>query len=189
MAGTVRVDSVLTKDGRTVPGTLAAGDYHLGKLVMEYDSTSYTTSSSSFVLLKEWTNQTGFSPNSVLEFFYHVPTRKDNTGWGGLYFEPNVSFDGGTTYYSLGTCGYDGGIMALGTDMIHYYSNIFMIYPEQSSSYDFRLKLNFKVYSGTSVVNGNHDINGINTNTNYWVNGDSHLQHWMHYIVKEWIPA
>lgn len=173
------------------PGFYLTGQYLPGKTIMEYDSTTYATASAAFVDLKIWTNVTGYTAGSKLELYYHVPCRNDGAGWGGAYIEPNISFDGGTTYYSLGHGGFDGGCMNIGGDDIHYQNNLIWIDPNQASAYQLRMKFRYAVYDQTVTVNGSHDINGADAgyNSNYLTTNNSHLQHFMHYILREWIPV
>jgi len=170
-------------------GAMDFGEYILGKMVLEVDSTTYSTTSTGFLDFKTWTNQTGFTANSLLEICYHVPTRSDTTNWGGLYIEPWISFNNGTNWLSLGHGGYDGGVMMISSNSIHHYNNLMVIDPAQTATYSVRLKFRYRVYdASTGIVNGSHDINGgAGLNSSYLTNNSSHLQHFMHYTIKEWI--
>lgn len=182
-----------TLDGSTrPPGIPLTGQWHFTKLVTEYDSTAYATASAlTIVDMKTWTNQTGFKAGSKLELYYHVPCRNDSASWGGGYIEPNISFDGGTTWYSLGHCGYDGGVMNVTNYEIHNYNNIIWIDPNQASAYQVRLKFRFCSYDGTLLVNSGNVINNGWTgyNSNFLTVNNCCYQHYMHYILKEWTPV
>lgn len=188
MTSVLVADSILNASGTQRPEFLInQGEYTLGKTIYEADCTTYATSSSrSFVDLKTWSNQTGFSPNGVFEFYYHIPCRNDG-GWGGAYTEVQISYDDGSTWYGLGNSGFDGGVMMYEGNNIHYYNNLMMIYPEQTSEYTARFKFRFCAYSNTIKVNGSHDINGRRTGGMSYFQNESRY-HCMHYTLKEWVP-
>lgn len=185
---TVQVDSLTNTSGKTLNG-----DYVLGKVYKVYDSTSYSTSSArTFVDGPILTNLTGFKGNSLIELFYHVPGRNDSTSWGGMYVEPNVSFDNGSTYSSLGHTGYDV-VMVYNSNTILSYNNTIWINPNQTADFTMKFKFRFCSYDGTTYINGIRDINDAGTetsgsNSNFLTTDDSHLQHFFHIIVKEWRP-
>ena len=188
MSSQLIVDQIVTSDGVTRPsGLIPASGYYLGKTIFDRDTSSYSTASGSFVDLVTFGNYSGFSPNSILEFYYHIPCRNDTGGWGGCYIEPNISFDNGGTWLSLGTTGYDGGVMTYSSaNTIHYYDNTIMLYPQRSSSYTVRIKFRYKVYDGTVTVNGSNDLNGRATGGTY-LSGYEYT-HFLHYTIKEYIP-
>ena len=66
---TIRTNTAIqTLDGTSRPsGMLLSGNYRLGKVIMEYNSTAYTTTSGTLIDLISWTNQTGFTGGSRLE--------------------------------------------------------------------------------------------------------------------------
>jgi len=187
MSSILYVDSIVTSNGTTrPPGMMPPGSYYAGKFIYEFSTTSIATSSNSFVDMITFTNHTNFTANSILEFYYHVPYRNDSSSWGGAYVEPNISFTNGVSWLSLGTTGYDGGIMTLQANTIHYQNNFIMIYPTQSAKYNVRIKFRHKNYDGTSTVNGSNNLNARATGTNLPGPGS---MHYLHYTIKEWIPS
>ena len=169
-------------------------NYRLGKVIVDYYANSTSTTSSTMSELTTSSNYTGFTGGSSLEFFMHYPARNDTEDWSGGYIEPQLSFDNGSNYYGLGTCGYDGGIMLKNGYAILCYNNAYFIANSTSripsTDYSLKIKWNFSVYSGgTYKINGSHDINGRATNyidTSATIN---RYQHYMHWIIKEWIPV
>lgn len=127
----------------------------------------------------------GFKKGSKIKLIYSVPSRKDGFGWGGLYIEPQISFDSGNTWNSLGSCGYDGGIMANNSAFIGTYTNTILIDPLQSSDFSVIVRLYYKAYPSYPItVNGNHDINNI-SGVAPLMPGDNGLQHFTKVIIEE----
>lgn len=178
-------------------------DFRLGKVIREYDANTITLSSTSMTDMFTGANHTGFTGGSHLELHWYIPTRKDVTGgstdstWNGMYFEPMLSFDNGSNYYSIGTCGYDGGTMTRYASMIHNYTNYAWIQNSgtqipSSGSYTVKIKFRGAEYesSGTGYVNGSHDVNGKNSGS--FIDapaGIDRYQHYSHWMIKEWIPV
>lgn len=107
---------------------------------------------------------------------------------GGGYVEPQISFDGTATWQSLGSTGYDGGIMVLGATGIGSYGNTLLINPEQTSDFSITIRLLYKSYDSDIFINGLHDINGTESGlsgTAPLMNGVNGLQHFTHVIVEE----
>lgn len=175
------------------------GEFRLGKVYADYTSSTFTRATNTLADAFTTGEYTGFTGGSDIEFFLYVPTRNDSTGWGGAYIEPNLSFDGGTTYYSLGSSGYDGGVMGQ-TQLIHNYTKSYWIKNSTSNvpstgTYGIRFKLRFCPYENTSTttINGSHDING-KTGTYNFIDegietGYNRYQHFTHWIIREWIPV
>ena len=173
-------------------------NYRLGKVLVDYSNSSFsTTSSTAFTDMLTSSQYTGFTGGSALEFFMHYPARNDTETWSGGYIEPHLSFDNGSNYYSMGTCGYDGGIMLQNGYGILSYNNHYFITNDATSripdtDYSLKIKWRFKVYSGNYQVNASHDINGGTGYSSSYVDTSSTVnrnQHWMHWIIKEWIPV
>ena len=172
-------------------------EYKLGKVIREYDTTSITVSTTSPVDVFTGANHSGFTGGSHLELMYYMPTRKDGTGqWNGLYIEPQISFDNGSSYYSLGDCGYDGGIMFNGASAIHNYINCMWFQNSgtqipSSGTYTVKLKFRASEYTtaGTGYINGSHSVNGrVSATTLANTSNIDKYQHFTHWILKEWIP-
>ena len=176
-------------------------EFKLGKVIKDYQTTGYTTTSTSMSDLFATSNYTGFTGGSDIEFFFYSPNRRDRTDWSGIYFEPMFSFDNGSNYYSLGTCGYDGGTMVQSGYIIASYQNSYWIQNSNSrlptSNYSLRVKWRWCLYGsgGTGEVNQGHDVNGqIVGGSNNKIDVDSspghaRYQHYFHWIIKEWIPV
>lgn len=154
------------------------------QVISQVDTTG-RTASSSWVLGPTFATLSGFQAGSILKLFYHVPLRHDSTSWGGAYIEPQISFDSGSTWWSLGCSGYDG-VMSNGYANIASYRNELYIDPGQSSTFSATFQFYFRAYTaGTLYWNGSHDVNNV-SNTATIMSGDSGLQHWMHLIVHEY---
>ena len=173
-------------------------EYKLGKVIREYSTTGVTVSSGSAADVFTGANHSGFTGGSHLELMYYMPTRKDGTTrWNGMYFEPQISFDNGSSYYSLGDCGYDGGIMFNGASAIHNYVNSMWFQNSgtqipSSGTYTVKLKFRCSEYdtNGTAYINTSHAING-RVSATYLANTSNidKYQHYAHWILKEWIPV
>ena len=172
-------------------------NYRLGKVLVDYSSSTYATTSTSFTDMVTSSQYTGFTGGSALEFFMHYPARNDTESWSGGYIEPHLSFDNGSNYYSMGTCGYDGGIMINNGFAILCYNNHYFITNDSTSripdtDYSLKIKWRFSAYAGNYQVNISHDINGGSGYSSSYVDTSSTVnrnQHWMHWIIKEWIPV
>jgi hypothetical protein len=130
-----------------------------------------------------FSNITGFKANSLLRIYYSVPCRNGSLGWGGLYFEPQISFNGGSTWQSLGSRGFDA-VMTQGGGSIHASDNLMLIDPGQSSDFSVRMRYYFRSYDGTVIINDSRDINAI-SGTATRMSGDNGNQHFTHFIIEE----
>ena len=183
----------------TGPGTSLNDptNYRLGKVLVDYSSSSYSTTSGSYTDMMTSSQYTGFTGGSALEFFMHYPGRNDTESWSGGYIEPHLSFDNGSNYYSMGTCGYDGGTMIQNGYGILCYNNHYFITNSATSripstDYSLKIKWRFMAYGGNYQVNASHAINSGSGYSQSYVDTSSTVdrnQHWMHWIIKEWIPV
>lgn len=184
----IRVDKIEKPDGNSVPGMIPAGNLITGKIIADYTTSTFSTSSTSMVDLYTFPIQTGFSPGSIYEFFWHVPCRNDSSSWGGAYIEPMVKFNDQDQWHTLGTTGYDAVMTHDGDNTIHTYNNLIYFDTEKFidvESITFRFR--YCAYNSTLTVNGSHDLNGgSGRSTNHLTNRNSHLQHYFHYILKEY---
>ena len=126
----------------------------------------------------------GFTAGSLVKISYLVPCRNVDSNWGGLYIEPQISFDNGSTWNSLGSSGYDGGVMISNGAAIGSYTNTLLISPEQTADFSVRLRFMYKSYSGTAIINGQNDVNNI-SGTASLMSGENGLQHYTKVIVEE----
>jgi hypothetical protein len=165
---------------------LYASDYNIDIVNVQTNSTTYSFTTA-WALGPTFTTISGFLPNSLVRLEYHMPCRNDSTSWGGMYIEPQVSFNGGA-YQSLGSCGYDGSVMNLNAPSIGSYYNSILINPSLSSTFSAQFRFYFRSYDGTSTLNGSHDINLI-SNTATLMSGVNGLQHFSKIIVQGISPS
>ncbi len=125
-----------------------------------------------------------FKAGSLVRISYHFPIRNDSTSWGGCYIEPQISFDEGSTWNSLGSSGYDGGVMNSGSTAIGSYSNTLLIDPQQAADFSVTIRFWHRSYDSTATINGSHDVNNI-SGTATLMSGVNGLQHFTRVIVEE----
>ncbi|MDY2585961.1 hypothetical protein [Winogradskyella aquimaris] len=141
--------------------------------------------SPSWVLGPTFDNITGFKAGSHVKISYLVPSRNNAQGsWGGLYIEPQVSFDNGSTWNSLGSCGYDGGVMIQQSAAIGSYTNTLLIDPQQTTDFDVRVRFYYRSYADVAFINGQNSINNT-SGTAPIMSGTNGLQHFTKVIVEE----
>ena len=152
-----------------INGSLAnlTGVYKIGKVVAEYDSANWSHNSAT--TWKEWptagfTNHTGFTGGNLLHIEYWIPMRNDSSSWGGGYIDTNITFNNGVSWRSLGTPGYDGGVMVASSgNAIHGQNQTYLITNTPSTDYSVQLRFMIKTYDSTVYVNQSHDINRTGT--------------------------
>lgn len=185
MAAILRTNSLASSDGSTIDinGFADTNARYYRQTLRLIDSTS-RTGSTTWSLGATWGPYTGFAGGSILKIHYMIPARNDDAGWGGMYFEPQIQFNGGS-WQSLGSRGYDA-VMTAGVQDIHGTSNCMIIDPGLSSTFSVSLQYYFKSYSGTIWINLNHDLNNISGTANGGLlSGDNGLQHYAHFIIEE----
>lgn len=186
MSGTLKTgiirDIVSAEPSIMVNNIDVAGRYKR-QVYTQIDTTS-RTSSTTWTLGPTFANVTGFQSGSIIKMFYHVPLRYDTTAWGGAYIEPQVSFNSGTTWWSLGSTGYDG-VMSNSYNNIASYRNSIYIDPAATSTFNVQFRFYFRSYTaGTLNWNGSHAIDTI-SGTATKLAGDNGNQHYMHIVVQE----
>jgi hypothetical protein len=89
-------------------------------------------------------------------------------------------------WQSLGSAGYDGGVMSLGYACIASYQQTLFIDPGRSTPFSVQFRFYFKSYDGTVGLNNalGHDIN-LTSGTAALMSGNNGLQHYAHVIVQE----
>jgi hypothetical protein len=181
---TLIVDSISTPSGNRVinVNNLYASNYNVNVLNVQTNSTTYNFGTG-WGLGPTFSNITGFLPSSLIFLQYHMPCRNDSTSWGGMYIEPQVSFNGSGTWQSLGSCGYDGSVMNLGNGAIGSYYNSILIDPGLTSTFSAQFRFYFRSYDSTSILNGSHDINSI-SGTAALMSGINGQQHFSKIIVQ-----
>jgi hypothetical protein len=125
----------------------------------------------------------GFRAGSKIRLTYHVPMRNDSTSWGGGYIEPQIRINGGT-WQSLGSSGYDGGVMNNTSPSIGSYGNTLLIDPAQTNDFTVQTRFYHRAYDGTVKVNGSHDVNNV-SGTGSLMSGINSSQHYTNVLVEE----
>lgn len=163
-------------------GKIDAGDRYQRQFILQRDLTS-RSSGQSWTQGPVFDEITGFKANSWLHLYYLVPTRNNDAGWGGCYIEPQIQFNQDGTWHSLGSCGYDGGVMGH-EDRIVAYRNFMLIDPQQTNDFSIQFRFYFRSYSNTVYWNGNRDI-GLTSETANLLNSNINDNHHMHVKIKE----
>ena len=142
---------------KITPGT----GYYSQRAITQVDTTG-RTSSTSWTLGPTFDLISDFRPGSLILLTYYVPMRNDSTSWGGGYIEPQVNFNSGS-WQSLGSSGYDGGVMRLGQASIASYYQTILIDPALLATFTAQFRFYFRSYDGTVGWNNgiNHDINVV----------------------------
>ena len=155
--------------------------YYTRQIVTQVDTTNRTSGTS-------WTLGPTFASiscaaNSLIKFSYHIPMRNDAGGWGGMYIEPQVSFNGGT-WQSLGSSGYEN--MTSSSADISSYDNQILVTPGITSAFTAQFRIYFRSYEGTVGLNNAlaHEINTV-SGTATIMSGDNGNQHYLHAVVEE----
>jgi hypothetical protein len=159
--------------------------YYTRQFIVETD-TADRSFGTGWTLVYTGANRTGFKAGSIIRFTYQIPFRNESTSWGGAYTEPQVSFNN-STWITLGSSGYDGNVMELGSQSIATYTKSILINPSlQGVNTDFQFRFRFycRSYDGTALWNQSHDINGVSgTATN--ASGLNLLQHYATFHIEE----
>ena len=136
----------------------------------------------------EFPNIPNFAAGSVVRLYYHVPTRKDIASWGTWFLEPQISYNGGSTWASLGGAGFDGGGAIYGYASIGVYRNTILIDPQQSTGFGVQIRILAIPYE-TGVNQGlgayGTAINTISGTAALDTTGINAQQHHTHIIVEE----
>jgi hypothetical protein len=207
--GTIRGVTVDTNYVRSAAGTnainvpkLSSGPVGFGGgarytrgITMQINKADFTVTTAGLTIDgASFGNITGIAPSSILKFTYVVPTRSDTaTTWGGLYIEPQISFnatDSNPKWYALGTSGYDGAAMFLNSSSIATYVNTFLIDPvpgthsgvAAGAEYSARFRFKMKSYDGSTLINLSHEIGGRVGSETLLTSLDPHF---FHIIVEE----
>ena len=125
-----------------------------------YNSNNYTVYNW-WQLIPIGVNTLGLSANSKFKLTYNIPVRNDSWGWGGCYIEPQVSYNNGASWFSLGSSGYDGSTMNNNSPSIGTYTNSVLVDPSISTTYNVLVRFYMRTYDGTAWINGNHDLGNV----------------------------
>ena len=181
----LRVSGIATTAGtqKLSVANISEQGFYTRNIIVQVDTTG-RTSGTSYTLGPTFDN-ISCAGNSLVKMMYHVPMRNDAASWGGIYIEPQVSFNDGA-WQSLGTTGHD--MMALSSGEIMTYRNEILITPGISTSFTTKFRFYFRSYEGTVGWNNgiNHDINAQPVGNATLMSGNNGLQHFMHIIVEEY---
>ena len=164
--GTISASS-FTGDGSQLTGI--SSPYTPCKSYKFNHTTTSTCGTGNAVVIKQFPAQTIQAGKNV-DMYLRLPARNDSTSWGGLYVQINVQVNGGT-WYNLGNSGYDGNVMEYGQSIStsHHHKLLDFIANagvSSSSSYTVSFEVTGRSYSGTTTINGSHDINKTTSGLN-----------------------
>lgn len=187
MASTIKVDSLADSSGieRINLSKINQNGLYIRKVYTEVDTTNRSVGTG-WTLMWTGTNQTDFKAGSKIRLMYHMALRNNSGSWGGGYIEPQISFNN-SAWYSLGSSGYDGGVMSMDTGTIASYNNSIIIDPSlQGITGDFSVTIRFyaKSYDGTLLWNQDHDLSA-NSGTATAASGINFTQHYCNYTIEE----
>lgn len=160
--------------------------YYVRQSIVQVYSSAWTVTNT-WSLAVTFDSLPEFKAGSLIEMDYLFPCRNDSASWGGMFIEPQVSFNGGTSWSSLGSSGYDGGIMHSGSADIGSYYNSMTIDPGQSSNFIPRFRFYMRSYDGTTSINNGGNSNDVNniSGTATLLSGNNGLQHFGRINVRE----
>jgi hypothetical protein len=164
-----------------------SGEYYKGSRVyVGVDSISRMIPTT-WTLGPSFIGPSDFKANSYIEITYSIPARSNATGWGGYWIEPQISFDGGGTWLSLGSSGFDGNIMNnTSNSVIGTYTNTLLINPGLSNDFSVNFRFYYRSYAAFVEINSNHSINTISGTAPRIGGGQvQSAQHFTHVIIKE----
>ena len=187
--GQVRVSGVANSDGteKINIGTLLSSGYYVRQFFSDVD-TPNRTFGTGWTLMYTTPNHSGFLTGSKLRIFIEIPLRNDSTSWGGAYVEPQISFNGGTTWASLGSGGYDGSVMHNGSSDISTYNRMLYIDPQLhgiSGEYSVAIRFYCRSYDGNTAWNGSHDLNSVSGTATAITGAGNYQQHFTKVIIEE----
>lgn len=186
MSSELKVDKLQNLSGVTAlnVNNLTNGTSRYLRQIYRLVDTTDRSTGASWTLGTTFADLPDFKAGSVLKIYYNYPCRNDSTGWGGLYFEPQIRFNAGG-WQSLGSRGYDA-VMNNGTSDISYTNNQMYIDPGMFSTFSVGIRFYFCSYDGTVGLNNGqgHDVNTV-SGTATIMSGDNGNQHFGHWIVEE----
>lgn len=189
-AGTVKATNLQDANSNTAMSVskMTTNAARYTRQIICLSDTTDRSATTSWVAGTTFTEMTGFKGGSVLKIYYMYPCRNDSTGWGGLYFEPQIQFNTGT-WYSLGSRGYDAVMHNTSAD-IHWTENTMYVDPSAytgTSDFSMNLRFYFRSYDGTVGLNNSqgHDLNATSGTASNIGGGYNIYQHYGHWIIEE----
>jgi hypothetical protein len=180
----LRVNGISTTGGteKVSITKLSSDGFYTRNILTQIDTVS-RTSGTGYTLGPTFDN-ISCAGGSLIKMMYHVPMRNDSGSWGGIYIEPQVSFNDGA-YQSLGTTGHE--MMTTATGEIMTYRNEILITPSITTDFTVKFRFYFRAFDSTVGWNNgiNHDINANPVGNATLMSGNNGLQHFMHIIVEE----
>lgn len=172
----------------TVEGQVAPirSGFYIRRVISQVDTTERSFGNS-WTLVWTLINHTGFKAGSKIKMHIEIPLRNESTSWGGAYIEPQVTFND-STWYSLGSSGYDGGIMHLNSSDINTYTRMLYIDPALAgitADYSFRVRIYAKSYDGTTLWNGSHDLGATSGTATLITGAQNQNQHYAKVHLEE----
>lgn len=185
----LRVSNIATTAGTSKLdiANLSSSGYYVRQIFSDVDivDRSFTTT---WVLVYTAPTHTGFLNGSKLRIFYELPLRNDSTSWGGAYVEPQITFNEGTTWASLGSGGFDGSVMHTGSGDISTYNRTLYVDPQLhgiSGAYSVAIRFYCKTYDGTAQWNLSHDLNSVSGTATAITGTGNYQQHYAKVIIEE----
>jgi len=145
-----------------------------------------------------FSNIPDFRPGSILRLYYHVCANSGlittpATAWRGFYLEPQISYNGGSAWTSLGT---SGAVTIMNSAPSQgSYSNSIWIDPQQSIEFGVQVRIWIHPYLVAPQAGGAANASYINFNEVWQKNlvsgsaavlgGVNGTQHASHIIVEE----
>lgn len=179
----------VTEDGDvSVGGELDLGSGRVIRQIEVQTTTTEYSAGDTWIPGPTFATIPNFRAGSLVRLHYSTPTRNTagTPGFKGGYIEPQISFDGGSTWNSLGSGGQDGGTM-VNTQALGSYKQTLLLDPAQGSDFSVTVRFYVKnVVPGTVfIVNGgSQDLNGI-SGTAPLMAGTNGEQHYFKVIVEE----
>lgn len=161
--------------------------FYVRQVFSDIDTTERTFGTG-WQLMYSAPNHTGWKSGSKVKIHIELPLRNDSTSWGGAYVEPQITFNGGSNWYSLGSSGYDGNVMYNQAQSIATYTRMLYVDPQLhgiSGDFSVAVRIYCKTYDGTGYWNGNHNLNATSGTASAIVGSQNWNQHYARIHIEE----
>lgn len=191
MPAFIDVDIITTSQGLKafdVKKFATLGGYSIRQVFLSTDTTTYNPAAAPTWIQGPISGVTPqFKAGSLIALTYNVPTYATDTGWGGMYLEPQIKLNAGV-WQSLGSSGFST-VMSLadGAGQRGHYYNELTIDPAMTVDYTVQIRVMCAMYTGVGVVNGNNSINSV-SGTGTLMSGNNGIQHYSKFILEELAP-